>query len=118
MIIPLVGLFTACAIFAGLGVAVLSLVPRLRLTLANLGLFVIGSVPTAAAAAIAYGRVFGDVTGELNSGAVLGLFGVMPVAGLCGGLLAVLVYGRLMRTMHWQRESSTAAKEHSGQAQN
>lgn len=118
MIIPLVGLFIACAIFAGFGAAVLPLVLHLRPTLANVGLFVIGSVPSAVAAAIAYGRAFGDVTGELNSGAVLGLFGVMPVAGLCGGLLAVLAYGRFMRTMHWQRESGTAAKEHSGQAQN
>jgi len=45
MIIPLVGLFIACAIFACIGAAVLALIPDLNPTLANVGLFVIGLSP-------------------------------------------------------------------------
>jgi hypothetical protein len=108
VIIPLVGLFISCAIFTCIGAAVLALLPHLRATLANVGLFVIGAVPTSAVAAVAYGRVFGRGTGELHGGAlVLSLFGIMLVAGLCGGLLTVLAYRWLMRTIRLQRESGT-----------
>lgn len=118
MIIPLVGLFIACAIFAGIGAAVLSLLSHLRLTLVNLVVFVMGAVPCAFVAAVAYGRVFGNVTVELAPRAVLGLFGVMPVAGLTGGLLAVLAYGRIMRIIPLRQQSGIATNEGPRQAQN
>jgi branched-subunit amino acid transport protein len=108
MIIPLVGLFIACAIFACIGAAVLTLIPHLRRTLSNVGSFVIGAVPSSAFAAIAYGRVFGNQTGELDSTAVVGLFGVLLLAGVCGGLLAVFAYTWLMRTIRLQRESGSS----------
>ena len=73
MIVPLVGLFVACAIFACIGAALLPLVPHLRPTLANVALFVAGAVPICAVTAVAYGRVFGDAMGELRPPAVLGL---------------------------------------------
>ena len=112
MIIPLVGLFIACAIFACIGAAVLALIPHLNPTLANVGLFVIGAVPSSFVAAVAYGRVFGDGTGELlQPGAVIGLFSVLLGAGLCGGLLIVLAYRWLMRAIRLQRESSTPVNQ-------
>ena len=102
MIVPLVGLFLACAIFACIGAALLALIPRLRPTLANVALFVIGAVPSGAVTAVAYGRVFGDAEGTLRPPAVLGLFGALLVAGVCGGLLAVVAYRWFMRTMRLQ----------------
>lgn len=106
MIIPLVGLFIACAIFASIGAAALAPILHLRPTLANVSLFVLGAVPSSAITAVAYGRVFGDDTGELHHPvAVLGLFGALLVVGLCGGLLTVLAYRWLMRTMRLQRDS-------------
>ena len=66
MLVPLAGLLVACAIFACIGAALLAVVPRLRLTFANVGLFVIGAVPSCAVTAVAYGRVFGHVNGELR----------------------------------------------------
>ena len=110
MIVPLVGFFIACAIFACMGATVLALIPHLRPTLANIGSFVIGAVPSSAAAAIGYGRLLGDGTGELHSaGAVFGLFGVMLIAGLCGGLLIILAYKWLMRTLRLPRGAGTSA---------
>ncbi len=103
MLVPLVGFLLACAIFGCVGWAVLALFPRLRPTLTNVGMFVIGAVPSAAVSAVAYGRVFGNEAGELNPIAVLGLFVVLLVAGLCGGLLVVLAYKRLTRGKRLER---------------
>ncbi len=105
MLIPLVGFLIACTIFACVGAAVLALIPHLRPGHANVALFVIGAVPISAVSAVAYGRVFGDGAGELHGVAVPGLFVVLLVAGVCGGLLTVLAYRWLMRTMGLQRKS-------------
>jgi hypothetical protein len=110
MIVPLVGLSLACAIFACIGAALLALIPRLRPTLANVALFVIGAVLSGAVTAVAYGRVFGDATGTLRPPAVLGLFVALLVAGVCGGLLAVVAYRWFMRTMRLQRDSGSPVK--------
>ena len=110
MIVPLVGFLVAYTMFGCIGAALLSLIPNLRPTLANVALFVIGAVPNCAVAAIAYGRVFGDATGELRPPAVLGLFGVLFIAGVCGGLLAVVANRWLTRTIHWQRDSDNTIK--------
>ena len=112
MIVPVVGFLVGCAIFACIGTGLLALTPHLCPTLANVALFVIGAVPICALTAVAYGRVFGDATGELHPLAVLGLFGVLLVAGICGGLLAVVVYRWLTRTMRFQRESGSSANRH------
>lgn len=106
MLIPLVGLLIACAVFACIGAAVLALIPHLHRTLTNVSLFVVGAVPSSALAAIAYGWVFGDRTGELHGAAVIGLFGVLLVAG-GGGLLTLIIYVRIMRTMRSQRQSGS-----------
>ena len=111
MIIPLVGCLLACTIFGCIGAALLALIPHLRPTLVNIALFVIGAVPSCGAAAIAYGRVFGDATGELRLPAVVGLFAVLLVAGVCGGLLAVVAYRWLTRTIHLQRDSDTRSND-------
>ena len=58
MLVPLVGLFIVCAIFACIGTALLYVTPQFRPTLANVALFVFGAVPSCAVSAIAYGRVF------------------------------------------------------------
>jgi hypothetical protein len=105
MLIPLVGFFVACAIFACVGVAVLAFIPRLRPTLVNLAVFVVGAVPSAAASAVAYGRIVGNEIGELNSVAVIGLFVVLLVVGLCAGLLSVLAYKWLMRVKRLHGDS-------------
>ncbi len=98
MLVPLVGFVLACAIFASVGAALLALIPKLRPTLLNVGLFVLGAVPSSAASVIAYGRLFGNTEGEIDSaGAVLGIYLVLFLAGACGGLLTVLVSKRLMR---------------------
>jgi hypothetical protein len=107
MLIPLVGLFIACAIFACIGTAVLALVPKLRSTLVNVALFVLGAVPTSAVSAVAYGRVFGNETGELKPFAVLGLFVLLLFAGVCGGLLCVFPYKWLTRIMLLHRNSGS-----------
>jgi hypothetical protein len=107
VLVPLVGLFIASAIFAGVGTALLHLTPQFRPTIANVALFAIGAVPSCAVSAIAYGQVFGDVNGELRQPAVLGLFGVLLVAGVCGGLLAVIAYRWLIRMLRLQRDSGT-----------
>ena len=107
MIIPLVGLFLAVAIFACIGAALLALITHRRPTLANIALFVIGAVPSCAVTAVAYGRVFGDANGELRSAAVLGLFGSLLVAGVLGGRLAVIAYPWIMRTMRLLRDSGS-----------
>ncbi len=110
MIVPLVGLFIAVAIFACIGAALLALIPHLRPTLANITLFVIGAVPICAVTAVVYGRVFGDATGELRPVAVLGLFSSLLVAGVFGGLLAVVAYAWLMGTIRLQRDSGNPVK--------
>jgi hypothetical protein len=97
VLIPLVGFLIACTVFACVGAALLSLIPKLRLTVGNVLLFVIGAVPTAAISAVLYGRVFGTETGELTPPAVLGLWAVLFVAGICGGLLTLL----LCRCLSW-----------------
>ena len=107
MLLPLVGFFIACTIFACIGAAVLALVPKLRPTLVNVAVFVLGAVPTAAVSAVAYGRVYANETGVLNPVAVLGLFAVLLVAGLCGGLLPVFVHKWLRRFKRLQRESDS-----------
>jgi hypothetical protein len=107
MIIPLVGLLLAVAIFACIGAGLLAVIPHLRLTLPNVAVFVMGAVPSCAVTAVAYGRVFGDANGELRSVAVLGLFGSLVVAGVFAGLLSVVAYRRLMRTMHLQRDAGS-----------
>jgi hypothetical protein len=96
-LIPAVGFVIACTIFAGVGALALSRIPRLHLSLVNVVVFVIGAVPTSAFSAVAYGWVFANKAGELNPVAVLGLFAVLLVAGLLGGLLAVVVWTWLMR---------------------
>ena len=104
MIIPLVGFFIACTIFASIGAAVLLLAPKLSLTLVDVVLFVVGAVPSSLVGAVVYAWVFGDQTGELRStAAVLGVFFVLLVAGLSGGLLPVLVHKWLMRSKRLQR---------------
>ena len=110
MIVPLVGLFLACAIFACIGAALLALIPGLRPTLTNVALFVIGAVPSCAVTAVAYGRVFGDGAGMLRSPAVLGLYCTLLVAGVGGGLLAVIGYRWFMRTVRLQRDSGSPVK--------
>jgi hypothetical protein len=105
MLIPLVGFFVACAIFAGIGTAVLAFIRKLRPTRVNVAVFVVGAVSISAVSAVAYGRIFGNETGELNSVAVIGLFVVLLVAGLCGGLLSVLSYKWLMRAVRSHGDS-------------
>jgi hypothetical protein len=106
MLVPLVGFVLACVIFASLGAALLALMPKLRPTLMNVGLFVLGAVPSALVGVIAYGRLFGNDEGELHSaGAVLGVFPVLFLAGVCGGLLTLVVSTRLARFSHSQRDS-------------
>jgi len=107
MIIPLVGLFIACGIFACIGTAVLTVIPHLGRTLSNVGLFVIGAVPSSGAVALVYGRVFGNQTGELHLVAVFGLFSVLLVAGLCGGLVTIAAYRWLLRAIRLQREAGS-----------
>jgi len=108
LIIPLVGFFIACTIFAGIGAAVLVLVPKLSLTVVDVVLFVVGAVPSSLVGAVVYGWVFGDQTGELRStAAVLGVFFVLLVAGLCGGLLLVLVHKWLRQFKRLQRDSGS-----------
>jgi hypothetical protein len=107
MLISLVGLFIACVIFACIGTAVLTIVPKLRPTLVNVAMFVLGAVPISAASALCYGRIFGNETGELNPNAVLGLFVVLSVAGCCGGLLSVFAYRWLTRAIPLQRDSGS-----------
>lgn len=114
MIVPVVGLFLACAIFACIGVALLALIPRLRPTLANVGLFVIGAVPSGAVTAVACGRAFGDASGTVHLPAVVGLFAALLVAGVCGGLLAVVAYRWLLRTVRLQRDSGSPVRPPDG----
>jgi hypothetical protein len=98
MLVPLAGLFIACAVFACISAAVLALIPKLRLTLINVVLFVIGAVPSSLVGGFVYGRVFADANNELsNPVALFGMYGVLLAAGLCGGLLTVLIYQWLMR---------------------
>ena len=108
MLISLVGFLIACAVFACIGAAVLALIPELRPTLANVAAFVLGAVPTSAVTAVAYGRFFGNETGELNPVAVVGLFAVLLVAGICGGLLGVFAYRWLMRVIGLHRDSDSS----------
>jgi len=105
MLIPLVGLAIGCAIFACIGMLALTLLPKLRPTPVNVAMFVLGAVPTSAVSALAYGQVFGNEAGELNPLAVLGLFALLLVAGVCGGLLCVFSYKWLTRVMPWHRDS-------------
>ncbi len=105
MIVPLAGLFLACAIFASIGAALLALIPRLRVSLANVALFVIGAVPSCAVTAVAYGGIFGDATGDLHPLAVLGLFGALLISGVCGGLLAVVAYRWHVRSRCLKQDS-------------
>ena len=105
MLIPLVGFLVACAVFACIGAAVLAFIPKLRPTLVNVAVFVVGAVPSSAVSAVAYGRLFGNETGELTSVAVIGLFVVLSIVGLCGGLLSVLCYKWVMRVVRLRRGS-------------
>jgi hypothetical protein len=105
MLLPLVGVVIACTLFACIGAALLTLLPKFRLTFGNVVLFVIGAVPSSAVSAVVYGRVFGNETGELNTTAVLFLFVVLLVAGLFGGFVTVSVYKWLIRFRHLQRPS-------------
>ena len=109
MLVPLVGFLIACAIFACVGATLLAFIPQFRRTVANVSLFVIGAVSISALAAIAYGQVFADSTGELHGAAILGLYGVLLVAGVCGGLLGLLAYRWLVRTMGVSPKSSSPA---------
>jgi len=99
MLVPFVGLFIACAIFVCIGAILLALIPPFQTTLANISLFVIGAVPSSALAAIAYGQISADSGGELHGVAILGVFGVLLIAGVCGGTLTLLAYRWLMRRM-------------------
>ena len=107
MLVPVVGLFIACTIFTFTGAILLAITPQFRTTLASLGLFVTGAVPTAYLAAIAYGKIFADSTRELHGVVILGLFGAWLVAGACGGFLALLAYRWLTRMMGLSPKSST-----------
>jgi hypothetical protein len=112
MLIPLVGFVLACVIFAGIGAALLTLVPKLRPTLISVGLFVLGAVPSSFVVIVAYGRLFGDGEGELHSaGAILGVYVVLFLAGVCGGLLSVLLSTRLVRFIHMRRESGLSIRQ-------
>src|SRR5580658_6283209 len=109
MLIPLVGLLLACAVFAGVGVAVLAFIPKLHPTLVNVSVFVVGAVPSSAVSSIAYGRIFGNGAGELNSVAVIGLFVVLLISGLCGGYLSVLAYERIIEVIRPDRGPGSPA---------
>ena len=103
MLVPLVGFILACVIFAAVGAALLALTPKLRPTLMNVGVFVLGAVPSSFAGVVAYGRLLGNDQGELPSaGAILGVYLVLFLAGVCGGLLTLTTFRRLAQIRQTQ----------------
>jgi len=107
VLIPLVGLGIAFAIFACVCAALLTLIPRLRPTLLNISVFAVAAVPASAISAIAYGRFFGNETGDLNPIAVLGLFVALLLAGTSVGLLSVIACKWLLRIVRLYRDSGS-----------
>ena len=104
MLVPLVGFVLGCAVFICVGMALLALLPKLRLTMPNLVVFVIAAVPASAGGAIAYGWAFGDAAGQLTPVAVIGLYAVLLIAGMCGGIVAVFFCRWLVRAIRPQTE--------------
>jgi hypothetical protein len=77
-------------VFTILGLIVLASIPKLRLTITNLFLFVMGAFPGTLTFGYLYGRIFADSANELNGRvAVLGIFAVMLIGAVVGGVMVV-----------------------------
>jgi hypothetical protein len=91
MLLPALGFVVGCGFFGIVGLVVLGIWHR-RFGLMPLLCFVAGAMVSAAGAGWLYGHVVADAQGQLQSRAsVIGLFGVLLVAGVGGGAGAVLL---------------------------
>jgi hypothetical protein len=87
-------------VFCGLGFTIvgliaLAVIPELRLTFSNLFLFVGGAIPSALLFLFVYGRIFART--QLSDMAFIGIFPVLLVGGVLGGLLLVRLKTRLIK---------------------
>ena len=95
MLMPAIAFLVGCGFFAVVGAVVLRLVRRQGLGLKALLFFVSGAMVASAGAGWLYRILVADEDGQLHSGiAVAALFGALLVAGVAGGLGAVLLLSK------------------------
>jgi hypothetical protein len=96
MLLPFFGLVFGVVVSTCLGVAVIALHPRWKLTFANVAWFVGGAFAGAISSSLLYTWAFADAHQQLHSGAaVIGFFATLGAATLLGGTLAVYLGRRL-----------------------
>jgi hypothetical protein len=88
-------LFLCIVGFAVVGLIALAAVPALRLTFLNLSLFVGGAIPGALLFSFVYGRILGK--NQLSDTTFVGIFPVLLVGGVLGGLVLVSLKVRLTK---------------------
>ena len=86
--------------FTIVGLIALAGIPALRLTFLNLSLFVGGAIPGALLFLFVYGRIF--ARNQLSDMAFIGIFPVLLVGGMLGGLLLVRLKARLIKKRRGQ----------------
>ena len=67
MLLPLAGFVVGCVVFTILGLIVIASIPKLRLTITNLFLFVVGAFPGTLTSAYLYSSIFADSANELKT---------------------------------------------------
>ena len=83
--LPLMFLVLCCIGFTIVGLITLAITPALRLTLMSLAIFVIGAIPGALVFLFVYGRIFARQ--QLSGFAFIGIFPVLLIGGVLGGIL-------------------------------
>lgn len=90
------GFVIGCVVFTVVGLVILSRLPKLRVTVPNLLVFVVGAFPGAAGLGYLDELAFADAQHFLNSpAAVLGFFAAMLVGAIVGGTTLVWLKARI-----------------------
>ena len=96
MLLPLMVFELGCLAFTVLGLIVLAIAPGLRLKVLNLFLFVVGAFPGALVFFILYGWLVGRK--QWSDAASMGIFPVLLIGGVFGGVLVIWLKTRFVRT--------------------
>ena len=98
MLLPLIGFIAGVFVSAILGVIVIALHPKWKISLANVALFVVGSFFTTFLTSYTYTKLLTDENGQLQSiELVLGFFGVLALAVIGGGIISTYLGRRILK---------------------
>lgn len=95
MILPFLGLIAGIGFSVLLGLIVISLHPKLKVTIQNLGLFALGSVISSGTIAFLYPKFFPDSSTVIILGFLLTVF----LFAVFGGLFSIHIGNKIIKNL-------------------